>query len=202
MRLETFHRNGPRAVSYHRAAQQNGRRPTARIRWRRPSQCESACSHGWTRAGNCPSQPATRLQACSPLAGSPDFRKQKPIDALVAFLFDDCLLLRMGNWQNFKFLPLLNDRLVALTIPIPFDDRGIFGFYGGRHRRRDQRCCYASEDKLAHRSVSNELRLIQNLEELQMFHLQTLDRIFVLAEGNQMHERQEPLSQLRVFERA
>ena len=35
----------------------------------------------------------------------------------------------MGNWKNFKFLPLLYDRLVALTIPIPFDDCGIFGFY-------------------------------------------------------------------------
>jgi hypothetical protein len=33
------------------------------------------------------------------------------------------------------------------------------------------------EDMLAHRSVSNELRLIQNLEELQMFHLQTLRSI-------------------------
>jgi hypothetical protein len=139
-----------------------------------------------------------------PSSRSPDFRKQKPIDALVAFLFDDCLLLRMGNWQNFKFLPLLSDRLVALTIPIPFDDRGIFGFYDGCHRRRDQRCCYASEDKLAHRSVSNELRLIQNLEEFAdvPFADPSLDRIFVLAEGNQMYERQEPLSQLRVFERA
>jgi len=68
---------------------------------------------------------------------------------LVAFFFDDCLLLRMGNWKNFKFLPLLNDRLVALTIPIPFDDCGLFGFYDGCHRRRDKRCCDAGEDKLA-----------------------------------------------------
>ena len=28
----------------------------------------------------------------------------------------------MGNWKHFKFFPLLNNRLVAPTIPIAFDD--------------------------------------------------------------------------------
>ena len=83
---------------------------------------------------------------------------------LLVIFFDDRLLLGVWNWSDVKFLSLLNDCLVAITIPIPFDDRGIFGFYDGCHRRRDQRCCYASEDKLAHRSVSKELRLIENLE--------------------------------------
>jgi hypothetical protein len=61
-------------------------------------------------------------------------------------------------------LPLLNDRLVALTIPIPFDDCGIFGFYDGCHRRRDKRCCESLRIKWL-----LLLRLVDNFEFFSLF---------------------------------
>jgi len=105
---------------------------------------------------DCPSQ----------LRGGPGiFRDEWDAQELVAFFFDDRFLFRMGNWKNVKFLPLLDDGLVALAIPIPipfddglvalaipipFDDSGIFGLYDSCHRRGNKRCCDAGEDKLAH----------------------------------------------------
>jgi hypothetical protein len=39
---------------------------------------------------------------------------------LFVIFFDDRLLLGLWNWSDVKFLSLLNDYLVAITIPIPF----------------------------------------------------------------------------------